>query len=660
MKKPLESLDFLKNSFKNAIIVSCKKYDNKVVNEMNPFREMQEEIESFFHCNKKIKFLLWALVALFPLYLTYACNSLAFGSDTLMTALLQENIGAFFLGAVVVYLIFGAFACLTKRIPLAAFLTALIFTIMPLVDYFKLTILKVHFLPWDMLLAKNMDSFQTFLSGLTVPASVWNTIGITIFYLLVLLLARPTLPIPWKKRIFGVPLFFVCLYLFTMNPTVRNGYELFGLSPKAPGNQETNYDENGFITAFVLNFASLDMGTPADYSESYLAKAFEAYQPSASSGETFQNPDIIVVLSESYWDPTILNGVTFSEDPLKNYKRIAAAHPSGKMVSCTFGGGTVRPEFEILTGMTTNMLPSGNVPYQQYVFQDIFSYPRLFKNLGYDTVGIHTYQPEFYERNRAYPLLGFDTWLGEYDLHAEHHWNSGPYITDETIAEEVIYQLEQPHETGVFMQVITMENHGLYYDKYDPSDWDIQVSSDALSERELNMLHNYTKGVSDSDAALGRIYDYVMQREKPTVVLWYGDHLPTLGDSFKPYITTGNITSDTAADWTTEEKYTMFSTPYVIFSNYDTGKAYRAEGDSVSPYLLTALLCDYIDAPETTRSNFLLDLYETCPVISPYYDLYSEGCEKSTRNQYIRLHELLTYDDLMGEQYLTKAYLPQK
>lgn len=625
----------------------------------NPFCEMQMEIKEFFLENKIAKLILWLLVLLFPFYLTWACSCLAYGSAEPAHILLTKNTGAFCLSLIVVYLIFGAFACLCRGIPLAALLTSLLFTIMPLIDYFKTKILETHFFPWDLLMAGNLDSFSTFLNALEVPAVTVNILAETIFLLLFLALAKPTLPIAWKKRIIGTPLFLICVYLFVLNPTVRNYYEpLFGLSPKAPGNQEKNYEENGFITAFVLNLASLDMGSPADYNETYLEKTFAKYQPSADSGADFQYPDVIVVLSESYWDPTVLNGVTFSDDPLKNYRRISTEHPSGKMVSCTFGGGTVRPEFEILTGMTTNMLPSGNVPYQQYVFEDIFSYARQFKNMGYDTVGIHTYQREFYERDRAYPLLGFDNWLGEYDLNAEHHWNSGPYITDETIVEEVIYQLEQPHETGVFMQVITMENHGLYFDKYNPSDWDISVSSDALSERELNMLHNYTKGVSDSDAALGAIYDYVMQREKPTVVLWYGDHLPTLGDEFKPYITTGNISSTSAADWSEEEKYTMFSTPYVIFANYDTGKEYLAENTAVSPYLLTALLCDYIDAPETTRSNFLLDLYSVCPVISPYYELYSADCDAVTRNEYIRLHELLTYDDLLGEHYLTKAYLP--
>ncbi len=629
------------------------------IEHINPFHDMSVEIHDFFHSNKKTKIAMWVLVALFPLYLAYACNSLGFGSGELLTDFMQNHTGSFLLGAVVVYLVCGALVCLCKRVPLAAFLSGLFFVIMPLIEYFKVAILQTHFYPWDFVFAKNADSFGTFLTALKLPDSAWNPIAGILFYFLLILMMRPELPLAWKKRVIGAPVLLACLYLFVMNPAVRNYYEVFGVSPKAPGNQDTNYNTNGFITGFVLNFASLNMGAPADYNETYLESFFAKYQPSAESGKDFQNPDIVVVLSEAYWDPTTLKGVDYSSDPLKNYRRIAAEHPSGSMVSCTFGGGTVRPEFEILTGTTTNMLPSGNVPYQQYVFEDIFSYPRLFQNIGYDTLGVHTYQKEFYERDRAYPLMGLTEMRGEYDLHAEHHWNSGPYITDETIAEEVIYQLKQPHDVGLFLHVITMENHSMYLNKYSPSDWDIKVSSDVLSEDELNVLHNYCKGVSDSDAALGEIYDFVMNREKPTVVLWYGDHLPTLGDAFSPYITTGNISSTTAQEWTEEEKYMMFSTPYVIFSNYDTGREYRAEETPVSPYLLPALLCDYIGAPEHSRTNFLLDLYETCPVISPYYGLYSNTEDKRAVNEFIRHHELLTYDDLMGEKYLVKEQLPK-
>ena len=267
---------------------------------MNPFHDMQMEIYEFFHSSKKTKLAMWIIVALFPLYLTYACNSLAFGSNELMTTLMQKNMGAFLLGAVIVYLIFGALACLTKRIPLAAFLAALFFIIMPLIDYFKVAILETHFFPWDMVFAKNAGSFGTFLTSLKMPDSAWSTIFMTVLYFLLILMMKPELPVAWKKRIIGTPILLVCLYCFCMNPTVRNCYEAFGVSPKAPGNQATNYDSNGFLTAFVLNFASLNMGDPADYNEKYLANYFEKYQPSAESGQDFQNPDIIVVLSEAY------------------------------------------------------------------------------------------------------------------------------------------------------------------------------------------------------------------------------------------------------------------------------------------------------------------------------------------------------------------------
>ncbi len=621
---------------------------------MNAFQEMQQEIEEFFQLNRLTRAILWLAVLLFPVYLTFACNYLSYNSTEQLWQLFSENRGAFCYGLFLIYLVYAALICLFKRIPAAAVLTGLLFTILPLIDYFKALILEEHFYPWDMLLAKNADSFTTFLNSLDVPQSFWEVIGVTLFYLAFLLLARPALPHKPKYAIIGTPLLLGFVYLFLTNATVRGLAEPFlGTAYKEPGNQMEYYQENGFLAAFGLNFGSLKFSAPAHYSQNYLADAFAPYQPADASDAEFQNPDVIVVLSESFWDPTRLNGVEFSEDPLKNYRRIAAEHPSGTMVSCTFGGGTVRPEFEILTGVTTSMLPSGSVPYQQYVFDDIFSYARLFKEQGYDTLGIHTYQKSFYDRERAYPLMGFDDFLGEYDLHAEHHWNSGPYITDETVAEEIIYQLEQPHETGLYLMAISMENHGLYYDKYETYDWDIKVSSDALSEQDLNILHNYTKGVSDADKALGVVYDYVMKREKPTVVLWYGDHLPTLGNSFQPYTTAGNLSSDTASEWTEEEKYMMFSTPYVIFSNYDTGREYRAEDTPVSPYFLSPLLCDYIAAPECTRTNFLLDFFEACPVASPYYHLYASKVDETQREDYIRLHELMTYDDLMGKRYLT-------
>jgi phosphoglycerol transferase MdoB-like AlkP superfamily enzyme len=524
-----------------------------------------------------------------------------------------------------------------------------------LVDYFKFAILEVHFLPWDIYLAQNASSFTEFLSAIVIPQAVWEILFGTLVYCIFLFLLAPKIPIKWRFRAITSPLFFIAFCLFVGNNSVQQAFApVFGISLDETTDQTELYAEHGFITAFCLNFNSLNTNEPQNYSKAYIQHAFEKYLPAENSGRTFQNPDIVVVLSEAFWDPTVLNGVTFSADPLENFRKIAKTNPSGKMISPTFGGGTVRPEFEILTGMSTSALPPGNIPYQQYVKENIFSYPRTYKNLGYDAIGLHTYQKTFYDRDKAYPLMGFDDFLGEYDLHAEQHWNSGPYITDETIAEEVIYQLEQPHDVGVFVMAITMENHSMYNDKYEEKDRVIKVSGDRLSPGQVVTLENYAAGVHDSDKALKAIYDYVMSREKPTVVLWYGDHLPTLGDNFEPYTTTNTISSATAAEWTEEEKYTMFSTPYLIFANYDTGREYQANQEYVSPYLLPALMADYINAPQCIQTNFLLDLYHTSPIISKYYNFYSPNTNKTKREEMEALHELMTYDMLIGKDYISK------
>lgn len=158
-----------------------------------------------------------------------------------------------------------------------------------------------------------------------------------------------------------------------MNGTVRADYSLLGLSSEAPTDQTKNYTENGFLTAFVLNLSSLNMGDPDNYSERYLEKAFAQYQPDEASGADFQNPDVIVILSESFWDPTTLKNVSFTEDPIPNYAGFLRKTTAAAWFPAPSAAGTVRPEFEILTGMTTSMLPSRQcavsaVCIQQYLF----------------------------------------------------------------------------------------------------------------------------------------------------------------------------------------------------------------------------------------------------------------------------------------------------
>ena len=52
-------------------------------------------------------------------------------------------------------------------------------------------------------------------------------------------------------------------------------------------------------------------------------------------------------MGETFWDPTQMEGVIFTEDIVENLKK----HKTGNIMAPVFGGGTANTEFEALTGL---------------------------------------------------------------------------------------------------------------------------------------------------------------------------------------------------------------------------------------------------------------------------------------------------------------------
>ena len=597
----------------------------------------------------------WICFLLYPYFLTVLANCLSSNDINTISFLLENRTGAFYFGLVITYFLFLSLSLIFKRPYIAGSILGICYSTLSLADYFKFSILQEHLVPWDLLLSKNFGEFKPFLKELQLTPTMVLLLLLPLLYSLLLLPRKPK----WysKKYTFLISVTCgICILIgtctFLTSNTIRMSYtKWFDISVNDTSIQASNYYKNGFLTAFLLNIGYLNVETPAHYNQNTIEQLKQQYAPSFIASN-FAKPDVIVILSESFWDVTTLPNTTFSEDPLQNYRTLAQNNPSGTMISSTFGGGTARPEFEVLTGMTTSPMPAGAFPYQQYMQNDVFSFARYFKSMGYDTIGLHTYDKTFYERNKAYPHMGFDEFRGDHQLKTELWWNSGPYLTDETLIDEIKYELEQPHPNGTFIFGITMENHSLYQNKFQKEDLTIDIQNSALSAKEINALKNFSKGLSDSDKALKQLYDYVMNREKETVVLWFGDHLPTLGNDFSPYTTTGALQSSTSENWSDAETKYMFSTPYLLFANYDTQKSYVADKQEVSSYLLMPLLLDYIHAPETVQSNLLLDLYQTCPVIHTKYNLYQPNTDPQKTKKLLDALWLVTYDQLMGKDFI--------
>lgn len=144
---------------------------------------------------------------------------------------------------------------------------------------------------------------------------------------------------------------------------------------------ESNYMANGFTAGFLINCFSSVIEAPDGYSERAINDILSGYE-STPAKEDFSSPNIILVLGESFWDVTKLEGAEFLNadgteeiDPISNYHALCERDDvyTGSFFTTAFGGGTVRPEFEVMTGLTTDYLPSGkhSVAVRQLRFRDV-------------------------------------------------------------------------------------------------------------------------------------------------------------------------------------------------------------------------------------------------------------------------------------------------
>lgn len=172
--------------------------------------------------------------------------------------------------------------------------------------------------------------------------------------------------------------------------------------------QIENYSDNGFVGGFFTNLGNAFVRKPDGYDRAEvvrLAKGSGGVPAPTASGASLTgallsaSPDVVLILSESFWDPTKLPGVKYSRDPIPNFRRLRAEIGGGDFVSSMFGGKTALVEFEVLTGTPVKWLPNGSIPYQQYLRNPVPSVPFEFRSAGYSATAVHTYHRAFFNRS---------------------------------------------------------------------------------------------------------------------------------------------------------------------------------------------------------------------------------------------------------------------
>lgn len=291
--------------------------------------------------------------------------------------------------------------------------------------------------------------------------------------------------------------------------------------------------KQGFFAFTYINlrrFLALIPQQPEEYSPQMIA---DTLADCSNTDETEQiawsgQPDVIFLMLESVIDPDMLTeayGVTFSKDPdptLDQYGLTTTLAP-------TFGGYTAKSEFEALTGMSDSFLPAGAVAYSAYFSNQtdyVYSIANVFRRNGYQTTAIHQNDRTFYNRDAAYRAMGFDQFIAKGDYsECEQDYNEDGYLRNSHLLPLITEQLEQT-DRPQFIWGVTIEGHSPYDDKY--AETDIDVSCDSLNEEQIKELENYIQCVKNTDALVGDLIAYLQGRERPALLVVFGDHLPRL------------------------------------------------------------------------------------------------------------------------------------
>lgn len=508
-------------------------------------------------------------------------------------------------------------------------------SIIGLISRQKLVLRGEPLLPWDLILGKEALNITKNFSG-AIEIIPLLYIGVSAIVLLAFIRLIPRETFSWQKKLATFTLSLAVLVSFSTE--ILSLERTFSLR-QINWSQKLNYDENGMFLGFILNTAYLTVDKPKDYEQELVKEIMDNTEPAYAVDPDFK-PNIIFVMSEAFWDPTLLNEISFSEDPLPYFRSLQNDYTSGMMLSPVYGGGTANTEFEVLTGLSTQFLPKGVIPYVEYVRKPIVALPAILKKQGYTTTAIHTYDNWFYGRNNVYKNLTFDKFISKEFFDQPEYY--GQYIRDTELSKRILEEIKKTEKPD-FVYAISMQAHGPYSTEENP-DKLIEVSGN-ISPSSKAILANYTQTISDVDQSLKLLIEGLEQLNEPSIVVFFGDHLPMLGTNFDVY-SEANFFRD---ELNYQDYLNMYSVPFVVWDNYSGNKEeLRISANFLSSYILERTkktgspTTDFLNSLTQNGSNVL---------ISEHHQM-REAISQKEIDQY----QLLQYDLLFGNEY---AYLLQ-
>ena len=413
--------------------------------------------------------------------------------------------------------------------------------------------------------------------------------------------------------------------------------------------QQENYRHNGFLMAFAFNIPMANVAAPEGYGDNSIADLTSKSASFAANKGDY--PDVIMLMSESLWDPTRLENVELSADPMPTIR----AKQSGNVFSPEFGGMTANVEFEALTGFSNAFLPYGSIPYQQYIRRPVPSLASFFRGEGYSAIAMHPFQEWFWNRKQVYKNFGFEEFRSEETLPAME--KRGNFASDDALMNEILATADTA-KNPLFLFAVTLQGHGPYEAaRYAENTIDV---TGGLSASASQALATYSQGVVEADDALLKLMRWAKKRDRETIIVLFGDHLPPLGQTFvESGYMPGMVASRRAPLEVMKKEH---ETPLVVWSSK---KGVRKNIGTISPALLPYHVLKTAGFSDPFYTGTLGDVQQEFSVIDRHMLVATDGkampdwsIAPNAVPDVVRDYRLLQFDMMFGAQYGRERFFP--
>lgn len=377
------------------------------------------------------------------------------------------------------------------------------------------------------------------------------------------------------------------------------------------GNIAFAYEDYGLPYCFMASVFNTGINEPNEYNEETIAKITDngSIVKSETGLKDKEKPNIIFVQLESYFDVAESEFFTTSKDASPNLRKMYEKYSSGYFKVPSVGAGTANTEFEVLTGMNLRYFGPGEYPYKTVLKErQSESAASALSSLGYGTHALHNNGGNFYSRAKVFDHIGFDSYTSKEFMNILQFTENG-WAKDDILVQHIMESMDTTEQQD-FVFCVSLQGHGDYPEEKVIENPEITV--EGIEDEALkNKWEYYVNQVYGMDQFAGNLVKAVKARKEPSVIVFYGDHLPTLGLKAEDL----------------KGRY-LYNTNYVIWDNIGLKK----EDRNIPAYQIMADVFERLDIHAGTVFNY--------------------HQERRKTKDYLKDLEILQYDILYGQQYV--------